>query len=88
MYKKRGIVMTYTSVLYPALVYKNTKNNVFVANCIIKKLIGYGHSEQEAINNLETILNISSKEYPVKVKPVYQFLPELDKNNVPFKIIN
>ena len=39
--------MTITEIQYPALIYKNNKNNVFVANCIVKKLIGFGHSEQD-----------------------------------------
>lgn len=69
--------MSQTSALYPALIYKSPKNNVFVANCIVKKLVGYGQSEKDAISNLEKILNNSSSDYPVKIKPVYQFLPEL-----------
>lgn len=66
-----------TSVLYPALIYKSKNNNVFVANCIIKKIVGYGKTELDAIHNLETLMNKSSQEYDIKVKPVYQFLPEL-----------
>lgn len=71
--------MSQTSVLYPALIYKNEKSNVFVANCIIKKLIGYGKTEIDAVTNLEKILNRSESDYPVKIKPVYQFLTELNK---------
>lgn len=66
-----------TEIQYPALIYKSKGNKVFVANCIIKKLVGYGCSEKEAISNLETVLNRNSNEYPVTVKPVYTFLPEL-----------
>lgn len=69
--------MSQTSALYPALIYKSQKNNVFVANCIIKKLVGYGRSEKDAISNLEKILNTTNSDYPIKIKPVYQFLPEL-----------
>lgn len=65
------------SIQYPALIYKSKKNNVFIANCIIKNLIGYGHTQEDAVLNLEKVLNNLSKDYPVKVKPVYQFLPEL-----------
>lgn len=65
------------SIQYPALIYKNKNNNIFIANCIIKNLIGYGRNEEDAILNLEKVLNKNSKEYPVKVKPVYKFLPEL-----------
>lgn len=69
--------MTYTTLQYPALIYKSTKSNIFVANCIIKKLIGYGKSEQDAISNLERILERENSDFPIKVKPVYKFLPEL-----------
>lgn len=72
--------MHQTSVLYPALIYKNEKSKVFVANCIIKKLIGYGHTENDAICSLERMLNKADSDYPVKIKPVYKFLPELDSN--------
>lgn len=50
---------------------------MFVANCIVKKLIGFGHSEQDAILNLEKILERENTDFPVKVKPVYKFLPNL-----------
>lgn len=70
--------MTQTSVHYPALIYKNEKSKVFVANCIIKKLVGYGRTECDAIASLEKMFNSTSPDYPVKIKPVYQFLPELD----------
>ena len=70
--------MNQTAVIYPALVYKSKKNNVFVANCIIKKLIGYGHTEYDAVKNLEYILNTKSFDYPVRIKPVYNFLLLLD----------
>ncbi len=69
--------MLMTNIQYPALIYKSKKNNVFVANCIIKKLVGYGRTEQDAITNLEEVLNRSNSEYLIRVKPVYQFLPGL-----------
>ncbi len=69
--------MSKTSIQYPALIYKNNKNNVFVANCIIKNLIGYGRSEKAAISNLEKILNRMHNDYPVRIIPVYKFLTEL-----------
>lgn len=68
--------MEYTTMQYPALIYKS-KNNVYVANCIIKKIVGFGKSEQSAIANLEKLLNSEKTDFPVKVKPVYKFLPNL-----------
>ncbi len=70
--------MTYTVIEYPALVYKNEHKNIFIANCIIKKLIGYGQTEKAALINLEKILKNINSEYEIKVKPVYRFLPELN----------
>lgn len=69
--------MTCSSIEYPALVYKSPKNNIFVANCIIKKLIGYGQTEKAALMNLESVLKQNNTDYPIKVKPVYRYLPHL-----------
>lgn len=69
--------MKNTNIHYPALIYKSKQGNVFVANCIIKNLVGYGHSEQEAVANLETVLNRLSSDYPVKIKPVHKYLSNL-----------
>ena len=66
-----------TEIQYPALIYKIKSNKIFVANCIIKKLVGYGKTEKAAILNLESVLNSLNNEYPVTVKPVYKFLPDL-----------
>ena len=69
--------MQQSTALYPALIYKNKKSNIYVANCIIKKLVGYGHTEIDAIENLEKILNKPELNYEIKIKPVYQFLDNL-----------
>lgn len=42
---------------YPAMVYKNTRNNSFIANCIVKNIFGFGKTEEEAINNLKGFLS-------------------------------
>ena len=36
----------------------------------MKNLVGYGHSEADAITNLEKALSEANAEYIVKVKPV------------------
>ncbi len=59
---------------YPALIYKSRNNHVFIANCIMKKLIGYGKTESEAVKNLERVLNSGIQEYFVRIKPVHNFL--------------
>lgn len=72
--KERRSNMQISTVEYPALIYKSAKNNGFVANCIIKKLIGFGRTEKDAISNLESMLNSMNDEYFVKVKPMYNLM--------------
>ncbi len=62
--------MEVSIVEYPALIYQGNRNNVFIANCIMKNLVGYGHSEGDAIENLEKALSELNAEYIVKVKPI------------------
>ena len=62
--------MELSIVEYPALVYQGNRNNVFIANCIMKNLVGYGRSELDAIENLEKALSDANAEYIVKVKPI------------------
>lgn len=64
--------MTCLSVEYPALIYKNNKNNLFIANCFVKNIIGMGRTEVEAIKNLENSLSLTNNEFLVKVKPMYE----------------
>lgn len=67
-----------TNIVYPALVYKNNKTNQYVANCIMKNLIGFGHTETDAVRNLEKVLNQYSKDYPIKIRPVNTLFSELE----------
>ena len=55
---------------YPAMIYKSNRNNVFVANCIIKNIIGFGKTEEDAISNLKESLQNHSKD-EVVVTPMY-----------------
>lgn len=57
---------------YPAMVYKSHRNNVFVANCIIKNLIGFGKTEEDALENLKESLQGMTKD-EVVVTPMYGF---------------
>ena len=57
---------------YPAMIYKSHRNNVFVANCIIKNIIGFGKTEEDAISNLEESLKSQTKE-DIVVTPMYGF---------------
>lgn len=62
--------MELSIIEYPALVYQGNRNNVFIANCIMKNIVGYGHSVEDAIENLEKALNDLNSEYIAKVKPI------------------
>ena len=64
--------MTCMCVEYPALIYKNNKNNLFIANCLMKNIVGMGKTECEAIQNLENSLSITQSDYVVKIKPMYE----------------
>ena len=59
------------TIEYPAMIYKNNRNNVFIANCIIKNLIGFGKTEEDALNNLKESLQSMTKSNEVVVKPMY-----------------
>ena len=69
--------MSCITVEYPALVYQNNKSKLYVANCITKKLLGYGKTEKDAIVNLEAVLNKTVTDYPVKVRAVKRYLSDL-----------
>jgi len=58
------------TVEYPALVYKNRKNNAYIANCIMYNLIGFGKTEIEAVANLEKSMNDVLDKYNIIIKPM------------------
>jgi predicted RNase H-like HicB family nuclease len=58
---------------YPAMIYKSNRNRVCVANCIIKNIVGFGKTEQDAINNLKESLQHSIKDCEISILPVYGF---------------
>lgn len=56
---------------YPAMIYKSNRNNNYVANCLMKNLIGFGKTEADALKNLkESLENIDGKT-GVVLKPMY-----------------
>lgn len=56
---------------YPAMIYRTNRNRTYVANCIVKNLIGFGRTEEDAINNLKVSLQDLSKISEIIVKPMY-----------------
>lgn len=58
------------TIEYPAMVYKNRKNNAFIANCIMFNLVGYGKTEEDAVTNLERSMNEALDEYNIVIKPM------------------
>ena len=59
-------------VEYPALIYKSRKNNNFIANCIMYNLIGFGKTEDDAIDNLQRSMNQTLNKYEIQIKPMYK----------------
>lgn len=58
---------------YPAMIYKSNRNNVYVANCIMKNIVGFGKTEQDAINNLKESLLHTNTDREISILPVYGF---------------
>ena len=67
--KIRGIIM----IEYPAMIYKNTRTPGYVANCIVKNIIGFGKTEEDALNNLKESLESITEKCNVVVTPMYGF---------------
>lgn len=61
------------SIEYPAMIYKNGRSNVFVASCIMKNLIGFGKTEEDALKNLRASFNSSSTKEEIILTPMYAF---------------
>lgn len=59
---------------YPALIYKTNRNRNYVASCIAKNLIGFGKTEEDALNNLKESIHFSGEKGEVILKPIYGFL--------------
>lgn len=57
-------------VEYPAMIYKNGRNKIYMANCISKNIIGFGKTEEAALTNLKASLQSLTKN-EICVKPVY-----------------
>lgn len=58
---------------YPAMIYKNSRSKVYVANCIVKNLFGFGKTEEDALNNLKESLQIFDSKNEISLKPMHGF---------------
>lgn len=56
---------------FPAMVYKNNRSKTFVANCIVKNIIGFGKTEEDALNNLKDSIQNALHTCDVTIKPMY-----------------
>ena len=61
-----------SEIEYPALIYKNRKNNAYIANCVMFNLIGFGKTEEDAIQKLQGSMNQALEDYNVTIKPIYK----------------
>lgn len=59
---------------YPAMIYKYNRNKGYVANCLSKNLIGFGKTEEDALNNLKECLKDTDNESEITIKPFYGLL--------------
>ena len=59
---------------YPAMIYKSNRNRVYLANCIVKNVVGFGKTEKDAIDNLKESLQRTNEKCKILIKPVYGFL--------------
>lgn len=56
---------------FPAMIYKTNRNKTFVANCVIKNLVGFGKTEEDALNNLKASLESITHKCEVVIKPMH-----------------
>lgn len=56
---------------FPAMIYKNNRNKVFVANCIAKNMVGFGKTEEDALENLKKSLKKVVTRNDFVLKKVY-----------------
>lgn len=57
---------------YPAMIYKNSRSKTYVANCMVKNIIGFGQSEDAAIKNLKDSLQSVANTCDITIKPIYR----------------
>lgn len=59
---------------YPAMIYRNGRCKTYVASCFIKNLVGFGKTEEDALNNLKESLQNVTENADICVKPIYNVL--------------
>ena len=57
---------------YQAMIYRNNRNRTFIANCLMKNLMGYGKTEEDAIENLRKSLQATTGEFEINIKSLYK----------------
>lgn len=60
---------------YTAVIYKTNRNKTYMANCIVKNRVGFGKTEEDAINNLkESLYSLSTVQDEINITPVHDSL--------------
>lgn len=59
---------------YAALIYKTNRNKSYIASCMFKNIVGFGKTEEDAINNLKESLKSFGEKVEISIKPIYGFL--------------
>ena len=57
---------------YQAMIYKNYQNKTFIANCLMNNLMGYGKTEEDAMENLRKSLEALTGETNISIKSIYK----------------
>lgn len=70
---KEAIIMeaTMDMIEYPAMIYKHNRNRGYIANCLVKNLVGFGKTEEDALNNLKKCLKDVDSQSEIKITPIY-----------------
>lgn len=56
---------------YPAMIYRSNRNNVYIANCLAKNLVGFGKTEEDALNNLKSSIQNVCDICDISVTPIH-----------------
>ncbi len=56
---------------YPAVVYKNPRCHTYIANCVVKNLLGFGKTETEALDDLKKTIQKLNEKCEIILEPCY-----------------
>lgn len=66
---ERDMLLNKKTIEYPALI--TSKNNLFIANCVLFNLSAIDKTETKAVQKLTKLMSIQLPEFNIIIKPVY-----------------